>query len=102
MPAETHQHRDPFDAEAVLDLLAAVLGVCADDAADSTLRELDLDDPLGVARLWECVVEEFGERAVGDADPTDTDATTLGELAAEFYAALQPSRTGHEGLARST
>jgi hypothetical protein len=88
MPAETHQLTDERDADSVLDLLAAVLGADPRDAAEARLPALGLDDDLSVLHLWELVVEEFGERSVGEFEPGDERPATLGELAALFSDAL--------------
>ena len=86
MPAETHQRSEAVGVEAVLDLLACVVGLDADRAAEAPLAGLELSDDLSVLHLWDAVVEEYGERSVGDLD-LDLDGSrpsTLGELADLF------------------
>ncbi len=84
MPAETHQRSEAVGAEAVLDLLACVLGLDADRAAEAPLADLELSDDLSILHLWDTVVEEYGERSVGDLDFDGSRPSTLGELAALF------------------
>jgi hypothetical protein len=90
MPAETHQHTDELDAETILDFLATVLGVDPVGADDLELVTLHVEDDLSILHLWAFVVEEFGERSVGDLSLEDERSATLGELAALFHGALQP------------
>jgi hypothetical protein len=92
MPAETHQRCEPIGVEDVAGLLACVIGLDAEQAADVPLADLHLDDDLSILHLWDVVVEEFGERSIGDLD-LDLDQTrpcTLGELAELFARELVP------------
>lgn len=84
MPAETHQRSEPVDVGAVLDLLACVVGLDAPRAVDAPLAELELDDDLAILHLWDAVVEEYGERSMGDLDLDGSRPSTLGELADLF------------------
>lgn len=84
MPAETHQRSEAAGAEAVLDLLACVVGLDADRAAEAPLADLELSDDLSILHLWDAVVEEYGERSVGDLDLDGGRPSTLGELADLF------------------
>jgi hypothetical protein len=84
MPAETHQRSEAVDVGTVLDLLSCVVGLDAPRAADAPLAELELDDDLSILHLWDAVVEEYGERSVGDLELDGTRPTTLGELADLF------------------
>jgi hypothetical protein len=85
MPAETHQHRDPVDTDAVLDLiwlLTAGPDQPDEPRPDAPLAQLDLDDELAVLRLWDAVAEELAERTV--AEPALAEllaASSVGELA---------------------
>ena len=88
MPAETHQVRDGVDAGAVLDLLAALVGVEPEEAADLSLAASGIDDDLAILHLWTAVAEEYGERSIGELDLEDQRPATLGELAALFHASL--------------
>lgn len=92
MPAETHQHRDPLDTPAVLDLVwALVAGPDDPDVPDpgTPLARLDLDDELAQLRLWDEIAEELAERTVAEPDLADlAAATTLGELTAVIARAL--------------
>lgn len=89
MPAETHQRRERVDTGAILDLLATVVGVDTAEAADLSLADRELDDDLSILHLWATVVEEFGERSVGDLDLDDERPATLGGLAALFHRSLR-------------
>lgn len=89
MPAETHQLTERVDARAVLDFLACALGIDPTGAADVSLAALQLDDDLSIVDLWESVVEEFGERALGDLDLDGTPPATLGEIAELFGESLR-------------
>lgn len=84
MPAETHQHSEPVSVDAVLDLLACVASLDAGRAADARLTDLELDDDLSILHLWDAVVEEFGERSIGELDLDEIRPATLGELAERF------------------
>ncbi|MGE3447800.1 MAG: hypothetical protein AB7H92_09505 [Microbacteriaceae bacterium] len=84
MPAETHQRSEAVGVDAVLDLLACVVGLDAPRAAQARLADLELDDDLSVLHLWDAVVEEYGERSVGDLDLDGTRPATLGDLADLF------------------
>lgn len=88
MPAETHQLTEAADEAAVLDLLALVVGADPEDAADLPLAGLELDDDLSLLHLWSAVVDELGERSVGELDLGDERPATLRELAALFHDAL--------------
>lgn len=110
MPAETHQCSDGLDAASVLTFLAEVIGAEAIDiaaagreragedaagdglaaVAATTLESVSVSDEMSILRLWELVIEEFGERAVGDPRTEDgeTPPETLGALAARFADAL--------------
>jgi hypothetical protein len=87
MPAETHQHQDPVEPGAVLELLANVLDLQG-DAASSELATIGVDDDLGIYSLWEAVTAELAERTVGELDLEDARVRTLGELADVFAGAL--------------
>lgn len=88
MPAETHQRSEVVGVDALLDLLACVVGLDAPRAAQARLADLELDDDLSVLHLWDAVVEEYGERSVGDLDLDlhldGTRPATLGDLADLF------------------
>ncbi|MGE3618822.1 MAG: hypothetical protein AB7L84_00040 [Acidimicrobiia bacterium] len=88
MPAETHQQRDDLGVDAVVELLAALVGIEPEGAGSATLAALDLDDDLALLRLWDLVAEELGERSLGDLDLSDARPATLGALAEEFLRAL--------------
>ena len=88
MPAETHTRAEPVDVGAVLGLLAGIVGVDPDGAAERSLAELDLDDDLALFDLWAAVAEELGERSLADLEPLDARPVTLGQLAEAFHAAL--------------
>ena len=68
MPAETHRRSDPIDAQGILDLLADLVGMDATSAAHALLIDLRVDDDLSILDLWDAVLEEYGERCVGDLD----------------------------------
>ena len=89
MPAETHQQSERTDAEAVLDFLAAVVGIDVPDAASLRLADLDLGDDLSILHLWAMAVEEFGERTLGDLDLDGDQPATLRDLAELFNEALR-------------
>lgn len=89
MPAQTHELGDQVDTGAILDLLAAIVGADAVEAAGLSLAALGLDDDLSILDLWAPVVEEFGERSLGDVELDDPRPATLGELAARFHASLR-------------
>ena len=84
MPAETHQRSEAVGAEDVLDLLACVVGLDVGPAAEASLADLELSDELSILHLWEVVVEEYGERSIGDLDLDGSRPSTLGELADLF------------------
>lgn len=88
MPAETHQVGDRVDPGVVLDLLATLVGVEPEKAADLSLAGSGIDDDLSILHLWTAVAEEYGERSIGDLDLDDQRPATLGELAALFHASL--------------
>lgn len=90
MPAETHEHGSPPDAAQLVELLGSLLG--SDVDPDTTLADVGVDDTLVVIDLWGAVVEEFGERALGDLDIEldEIPSGTVGELASMFVAALDP------------
>lgn len=90
MPAETHTHAEAVDARTVLDFLAVLVGVDPDSADTVTLAEIDLDDDLAALHLWAAVVEEFGERSLGDFEPPEPLPATLSQLAGTFHEALSP------------
>lgn len=96
MPAETNQHREALEVEAVLDLLATVIGRDAEEVAEQSLDELDLVEELTLLHLWDVAVEELGERAVGELDLDEEDPTTLADLAALFHANLVGDRDVQE------
>lgn len=81
MPAETHSHRGPLDADEVARIvreqLAEILDIDLDAVTlDARLREdLDADD-YALIDLVEAVETEIGERTVGLA----LDDDELGEL----------------------
>lgn len=89
MPAETHQQRDPIDVEGVLDLLASLVGVDAICTESALLTDLHLDDDLSILHLWEAVVEECGERCVGELDLEEPRPVSLPELAQWFAGHLR-------------
>lgn len=70
MPAETHSHRGPIDAEEVARIvreqLAEILGIDVDAVTpEARLREdLDADD-YALIDLVEAVEAELGDRTVG-------------------------------------
>ncbi len=88
MPAETHQLSEQTDARAILDLVATPVGVDPDDATDLSLAAVDLQDDLAILHLWASVVEEFGERSIGDIELDDPRPVTLAELATLFHESL--------------
>lgn len=88
MPAETHSRREELEVGRVLEFLALVTGLDSDQAAEQTLEELDLDDGLALIDLWDLVVEEYGERTVGEFEPPDPLPATLTEVAAMFHELL--------------
>ncbi|MCD9622262.1 hypothetical protein [Rhabdothermincola salaria] len=84
MPAETHQHRDQVTSDDVLELLLVVLEVPdrSSAGADTELGEVGIDSDLALLDLWDAIVEEFGERTLGEIDLDDLRAAhTVGELA---------------------
>jgi hypothetical protein len=89
MPAETHQVNEPVDARVVLDLLTSILGVDPAGAAHLALDDVELDDHLSILHLWAAVVEEFGERSLGELELECAGPTTLGALAAAFAGSLR-------------
>ena len=88
MPSETHQHSGTVSVHEVLRLLASIVDVDPVHAASIPLPLFDLDDDLAIVRLWESVVEEFGERGVGELEFDHPLPSTLGQLASVFYAAM--------------
>jgi hypothetical protein len=88
MPAETHQLSEQTDSQAILDLVAALVGVDPDDAPELSLVAVDLHDDLAILHLWASVVEEFGERSVGDIELDDPRPATLADLATLFHESL--------------
>lgn len=101
MPAETHSHFERPDAAAVLELLTQVLDVDVDpaDAPELLLADLGVADELAIMRLWDDVVEEFGERTVGEPDDDFAGDVpeTLGELAERYVDALGGDEDGGGG-----
>lgn len=87
MPAETHQLGEGIDRDVVLDLIATIVGTDV-DAADETLASLELEDDVSILHLWSAVVEELGERSVGELELDEQLPATLGELAALFHDTL--------------
>lgn len=87
MPAETHQLGEEIDLDVVLDLVTAIVGVDV-DAAGTSLTELELDDDVSILHLWSAVVEELGERSVGELELDEQPPATLGELATLFHDTL--------------
>ncbi len=70
MPAETHSHHGPIDAEEVerivRDQLVEILGVDPDAIGPDTRLREDLDaDDFALIDLVEAVESELGERTVG-------------------------------------
>jgi acyl carrier protein len=70
MPAETHSHRSPVDANEVerivCDQLVEILGVDPDAVSrDTRLREDLDDDDFALIDLVEAVETELGDRSVG-------------------------------------
>jgi hypothetical protein len=92
MPAETHQRSEAVGVEDVASLLECVIGLHAGQAAEIPLDDLHLDDDLSILHLWDAVVEEFGERSIGDLglEFDETRPSTLGELAELFAKELSP------------
>ena len=92
MPAETHSRREELEVGRVLEFLARVIGRGDDPPREQSLAELELDDDLALLDLWDLVVEEYGERTVGEFDPPDPLPETLPELALAFHDALSAGR----------
>jgi hypothetical protein len=88
VPAETHTHTEAVEVGAVLDLLAGIVGVDPGNAAGLTLDELDVADDLALLDLWAAVVEEYGERSLGEIEPLEPRPVTLGQLAGAFHTEL--------------
>ncbi len=97
MPAETHRHGEPVDGPAVLDLFWALVarpGAPDTPDPDLTLRQLDVDDDIGVLELWEAATEEFAERTLAEPDIESLlAATTIGALAETVAMTLRCSRS---------
>lgn len=82
MPAETHSHTEPVTVEAVLDLLATILGDGQDIDPSTPLEHLGLGDELALLAFWDAVVEEHAERGVAEPDFEElADARTAADLA---------------------
>jgi hypothetical protein len=87
MPAETNQHHEQATVDDIVEFLGCLLEI--DDGPGAILlSEVGLDDDLGLFSLWEVVVNEFAERALGELDLADARVDTLRELAEVFVAAL--------------
>jgi acyl carrier protein len=99
MPAETHSHRGPIDAEEVTRIvreqLAEILEVDPDVVTlDARLREdLDADD-YALIDLVESVETEIGERTVGFAFDDDelAELHTVGDAVECVVARLEDRR----------
>lgn len=87
MPAETHQLGEGIDLDVVLGLVTAILGT-EPDATDVSLADLELDDDVSILHLWSAIVEELGERSVGELELDEQPPATLGELATLFHDTL--------------
>jgi hypothetical protein len=98
VPAETHTSGESVDTDAILDLVAALVGFDPDpDAArEVRLAELELDDDLALLHLWSAVAEEFAERSLGNFDPLDSRPLTLGELLEAVRDALRGGAADRE------
>lgn len=82
MPAETHSHHEPITVDDILDLLSTIVHGDSELQPDMPLDELGLSDDLAVMAFWDAVVEEYGERGVGEPDLEDlATATTAADLA---------------------
>jgi len=88
MPAETHSRREELEVGRVLEFLALVTGLGDEQSREQSLGDLGIDDELAILDLWDLVVEEYGERTVGELEPPDPFPETLAELAALFHDAL--------------
>lgn len=95
VPAETHQRSDPIDVECVLDLLAGLVGMDVTSAESALLADLRLDDDLSILYLRDAVVEEYGERCIGDLDFEGPRAASLIELA-QLFAHHLGDEPGHQ------
>lgn len=89
MPAETHQRHDAVSADEIVDLLVAVLAPSTDAGGigpDTPLADLGVDTELALCDLGEVILEEHGERSLGEVDPDELwSARTIGALA-QLYA----------------
>lgn len=97
MPAETNQHTEAVTAGDVLELMWTMLTEPGtdDDGPDPsrTLADAGLDDDLAVLHLWDTVVEEYGQRSVGELDVEEAaEVATLGELADLFTRTVNDTR----------
>lgn len=82
MPAETHSHHEPITVDDILDLLSTIVHGDSELQPDMPLDELGLSDDLAVIAFWDAVVEEYGERSVGEPDLEGlATATTAADLA---------------------
>ena len=77
MPAETHTHHAPLDRSRILEIVQDRLGEILEVDPDSIGESDSLVDDLGAGslelyQLVEALVDEFGERTVGDGiEPDD-------------------------------
>lgn len=97
MPAETHSRREDLDVGRVLEFLALVIGLPDEQrdeehdehsVGEQSLAALGIDDDLSLLDLWDLVVEEYGERTVGEFEVPDPLPQSLADLASAFHRAL--------------
>ncbi|GEM_PF-4837673 len=88
MPSETHQCAAQVSVDEILHWLASLVDVETSHAAWVPLALFNLDNELAIVRLWELIVDDFGERGLGTLDLDEQVPSTLGELASTFYDAL--------------
>lgn len=94
MPAETHSHHEPVTVDDILDLLSTIVQDGEVDP-DAPLDALGLDDDLALLSYWDVVVEEYGERTVGEPDLEElASATSALDLARRTVSELDPSALG--------
>jgi|SRR5579875_2001056 len=88
MPAETHQHGLPADANIVATLLCALLGDDDEITEETVLADLGLDTG-DLHNLWDAVREELAERTVGpEIDLGDFDPQMTVSETAQIMASL--------------
>jgi hypothetical protein len=90
VPAETHTHvdGDGVGFDTLVAFVASLVGVEPDDARTVSLAEVGFDDGLAALHLWAAVVDEFGERCVGEFESPEPAPQTVADLAAAFLEAL--------------